>query len=103
MFVVSKRNIVIPGPNGQSIRLKREWMGEIPDWAGETEYFQDLVKDHKVFISATKKDKELQKAENETPVDHARDDKKEDGTPKEAEKAESETAVEKTEKAKGKK
>lgn len=103
MFVVSKRNIVIPGPNGQTVKLKREWMGEVPDWVGETEYFKDLVKDHKVFISATKKDKDLQKAENETPVDHARDDKKEDGTPKEAEKAESETAVEKTEKAKGKK
>ena len=39
MFVLSKRNIVIPGPRGvEPVRLTREGLTEVPAWAAETDY-----------------------------------------------------------------
>ena len=62
MFVLSKRNIVIPAPDGStSVRLRAGMMETVPDWAAETEYFKALVADGKIVPSGTS-DKETQKA-----------------------------------------
>ena len=62
MFVLSKRNIVIPAPDGTaSVRLRAGMMETVPDWAAETEYFKALVADGKIVPSGTS-DKETQKA-----------------------------------------
>ena len=48
MFVLSKRNIILPAPDGSAaVRLARGQMTEIPDWAAETDYFRGLVRDGK--------------------------------------------------------
>ena len=62
MFVLSKRNIVIPAPDGSTaVALRRDVMTEIPDWASKTAYFQELVVDGKIVPSGIS-DKETQKA-----------------------------------------
>ena len=62
MFVLSKRNIIIPAPDGStSVRLRAGLMETVPDWAANTEYFKALVADGKIVPSGTS-DKETQKA-----------------------------------------
>ena len=60
MFIFSKRNVILPSPDGStSVRVKRDFVGEIPDWAAETEYFRALVADGKIAVTG-KADKETQ-------------------------------------------
>lgn len=67
MFVLSKRNIVLPSPDGSAaVRLRRGDMADLPDWAANTEYFQGLVADGKLVVTG-KDDKTAQKAA-EKPV-----------------------------------
>lgn len=62
MFVLSKRNIIMPAPDGSTaVRLAREQLAEVPDWAVKTDYFQALVKDGKIVLTG-KSDKEAQAA-----------------------------------------
>lgn len=79
MFVVSKRNIIIPSSDGKTSHfIAKDYVGEVPEWVAKTSYFKALVKDGKITVSASKKDKDIDKAE-ETPVkDRARDKKKND-------------------------
>ena len=45
MFVLSKRNIVIPAPDGSAaVRLRAGMMETVPGWAAETDYFRALVR-----------------------------------------------------------
>lgn len=54
MFVLSKRNIILPAPDGSAaVRLARGQMTEIPDWAAETDYFRGLVRDGKLVPTDT--------------------------------------------------
>ena len=62
MLVLSKRNIVIPAPDGStSVRLRAGLMETVPDWAAETPYFKALVADGKIVPSG-RSDKEAQAA-----------------------------------------
>lgn len=62
MFVLPKRNIILPSLDGSvSVRLARDVMTNVPDWATETGYFQALVREGKIVPSGTS-DKEEQKA-----------------------------------------
>lgn len=54
MIVVSKRNILLPGPDGETFHMPRDYMGPVPDWAEKSAYFQALVSDGKVIVSAGK-------------------------------------------------
>lgn len=63
MFVLSKRNIVIPAPDGSAaVRLVRGQMSTVPDWAAGAPYFKALVADGKLVPSGTS-DKETQAAD----------------------------------------
>ena len=43
MFVLSKRNIVIPAPDGSAaVRLRAGMMETVPGWAAETDYFRAM-------------------------------------------------------------
>lgn len=33
MFVMSKRNILLPGPNGERVFLKKDCVASVPEWA----------------------------------------------------------------------
>lgn len=63
MFVVSKRNIILPGPNGEKFRMPRDYMGPVPAWAEESAYLKALAEDGKVIISDSGRDKDIDAAE----------------------------------------
>lgn len=52
MFVLSKRNIDLPGPGGV-VHLSLGQMADVPAWAADTAYFKALVADGKIVPSAT--------------------------------------------------
>ena len=53
MFIFSKRNIILPSPDGsRSVRVRRDFVGEIPDWAAETPYFRALAAEGRSFPAA---------------------------------------------------
>lgn len=57
MFIAAKRNVILPSADGsETFRVQRGFVGEIPDWATKTPYFQDLVKDGKIGIPKSHKD-----------------------------------------------
>lgn len=51
MFVLSKRNVDLPGPGGV-VHLSRGQMADVPAWAADTAYFRALVADGKIVPSA---------------------------------------------------
>lgn len=69
MFVVSKCNIVVPSKDGmRTFPMPKGFMGEVPDWVTDTRYFAELVKDGKVGVPNSKKDKDIQElADNQVP------------------------------------
>lgn len=64
MFIYSNRNVILRSQDGaQSYPVHRGFVGEIPEWAGDTDYFRALVKDGKISLPASHKDKDVQAAE----------------------------------------
>lgn len=63
MFVVSRRNIILPGPNGEKFHMPRDYMGSVPAWAEESAYLKALAEDGKVILSDSGKDKGLDAAD----------------------------------------
>lgn len=57
MVVVSKRNIILPGPNGERFHMPRDFVGPVPAWAEKSAYFKALVEDGKVIVSESRKKK----------------------------------------------
>lgn len=77
MFVVSKRNIILPGPNGEKFHMPRDYMGPVPAWAEESAYLKALAEDGKVIISDSARDKDIDEAEKKrkkAPKAHKEDD-----------------------------
>lgn len=60
MFIVSNRNIILPGPNGERLRLPRGWIGPLPAWAEKSSYLAALEADGKVILSNSGGDKALE-------------------------------------------
>ena len=63
MFVVSKRNIILPGPDGEKFHMPKDYMGPIPAWAEDSAYLKALAADGKVIISDSGTDKEFSAGE----------------------------------------
>ena len=63
MFVVSKRNIILPGPNGEKFRMPKDYMGPVPAWAEDSAYLKALEADGKVILSESGTDKDFAKKE----------------------------------------
>lgn len=79
MIIVSKRNIVIPSDDGKtSYFVPRDYIGKIPDWVTKTRYYGELVKDGKIVVSDTVKDKDVTAAEEKSVTDHAQEKAAED-------------------------
>ena len=63
MFVLPKRNIILPSPDGsKTVRVRRGVLDTIPDWAAETAYFKALVAEGKIVVT-TARDRDTQAAE----------------------------------------
>lgn len=64
MIIVSKNNILIPSEDqSMFFPVHRGWMGEAPGWATNTQYFRDLVADGKIIVSESRRDRDLQAAD----------------------------------------
>lgn len=64
MFVFSSRNVILPSPDGsRAFPVSRGFVGEIPDWAADTDYFRALVKDGKISLPASHKDTDVEVAQ----------------------------------------
>lgn len=68
MFIISKRRVILPSRDGTKRHLvPRDFIGEIPGWAAETDYFRALVADGKIGVPDSRKDKDTQETA-EKPV-----------------------------------
>ena len=63
MFVVSKRNIILPGPDGEKFHMPKDYMGLVPAWAEDSAYLKALAADGKVIISASGTDRDFSAGE----------------------------------------
>lgn len=66
MIVVSRKNILLPGPGGQKFFMPRDYMGPVPKWAQGSPYLKALEADGKVIVSASGADKEIAAKETKT-------------------------------------
>lgn len=63
MFVMSKQRVLLPSADGSMRHLvERDFIGEVPDWACETDYFRALVADGKLCVPESKRDRDTQAA-----------------------------------------
>ena len=53
MFVLAKRNIIIPSaePGVPPVALKKDGFADVPVWAESSPYFQALVSDGKLIVT----------------------------------------------------
>ena len=64
MVIVAQRNILLPSADRSKVfPVTRCWMGEVPDWASSTPYFRELVADGKIIVSESRRDRDLQAAD----------------------------------------
>lgn len=69
MFILSKRNIMFRTPDGaQTHFVRRDFVGDVPDWVGKTKYFKQLVADGVIAVPASTKDADVQPAAESAPV-----------------------------------
>lgn len=81
MVIMSKRNVIIPASNGETGKyIPKDYIGEIDKWVTETDYFKSLVADGKIVISASIKDKDIDKAAEKEIKDNTRRRKKAEET-----------------------
>lgn len=63
MFILCKRNILFRTPDGAQTHLvRRDFIGNVPDWIGQTRYFRQLVADGVIAVPETTKDADVQAA-----------------------------------------
>lgn len=63
MFIKASRNIELPAPDGSAIHfVPRDFMGNVPDHFCQTPYFDALVKDGKIVLPSSTKDKAVDTA-----------------------------------------
>ena len=78
MFIVSKRNIIVPSNDGRESRfIPKGYVGNVPEWVTETNYFAELVNDGKISVSESKKEKDIEKAEEIPVTEHVQEEKAE--------------------------
>ena len=68
MFVLAKRSVILPSKDGRQHHfVPRDFVGDIPDWAAETDYFRALVAEGKIGVPESHKDRDTQ-TEAEKPA-----------------------------------
>lgn len=86
MFVLSKRNIIIPSHTSgvDPVVLKKDGFSDVPEWAAQTAYLKALVEDGKLIVTdhsdkatqdaADKKLKPRRGKSEDTPAEPAPED-----------------------------
>ena len=66
MFIVSKRNFVIPRADGTAFKIAKDFIGEIPADVSQHWLVQAGLKDGTIAAPATSADREIYKADAES-------------------------------------
>lgn len=66
MFILANRNIVLRDKAGAEMLVARGFIGDIPDRFCDSGYFRALIADGKITVPATRKDKEIEAAAEES-------------------------------------
>jgi len=64
MFIVSKKNFIFRLPDGGTYRLKKDFMGDVPDYLADLPLFKLAVQGGDIMTPATTAEKDIYKAEN---------------------------------------
>nr|DAH29592.1 MAG TPA: hypothetical protein [Caudoviricetes sp.]DAK02347.1 MAG TPA: hypothetical protein [Caudoviricetes sp.] len=60
MRVIAKRNIILPSPDGSlAYPLLKGYIGELPDWATKTAYFQACADSGWIDLPKSYKDRDV--------------------------------------------
>lgn len=65
MFIISKRNFLVRRADGSPYRIKKDYIGEIPQDVFESSLIQGAIKGGLVAAPESHRDKELHKADAE--------------------------------------
>jgi hypothetical protein len=68
MFIVSKRNFIIPRGNGEKFSIPNQFMGEVPNDVASHWLIKAAMKDGLIVAPPSKKDKDLIKAAEKAQV-----------------------------------
>ena len=63
MFIVSKKNFIFRLPDGETYRLKKDFMGDVPDYLADLPLFKLAVKGGDIMTPVTTAEKDIYKAE----------------------------------------
>ena len=63
MFVVSKKNFIFRLPDGEFYKLKKDYMGEAPDYLADLPLFKLAVQGGDIMTPATTAERDIYKAE----------------------------------------
>ena len=63
MFIVSKKNFIFRLPDGETYRLKKDFMGDVPDYLADLPLFKLAIKGGDIMTPATTAEKDIYKAE----------------------------------------
>ena len=63
MFVVSKKNFIFRLPDGEFYKLKKDYMGEAPDYLADLSLFKLAVQGGDIMTPATTAERDIYKAD----------------------------------------
>ena len=63
MFIVSKKNFIFRLPDGETYRLKKDFMGDVPDYLADLPLFKLAVQGGDIMTPVTTAEKDIYKAE----------------------------------------
>ena len=63
MFIVSKKNFIFRLPDGETYRLKKDFMGDVPDYLADLPLFKLAVQGGDIMTPETTAEKDIYKAE----------------------------------------
>jgi hypothetical protein len=63
MFVVSKKNFIFRLPDGEFYKLKKDYMGEAPDYLADLPLFKLAVQGGDIMTPATTAERDIYKAD----------------------------------------
>ena len=81
MFIISKRNYSVRRADGSSFLIGKDFIGNIPDDAGQSGLVQRALKAGMIFCPPGTKDKQLEQADREAKEKSDENDKRPDAKP----------------------
>ena len=74
MFIVSKRNYDVRRPDGSLYKIRKDFIGDIPEDVADTRLVQRAIRAGMIFIPSGTADRQLEKADQEAAEKAAAND-----------------------------